>query len=86
MMTASGRIDLEKTGAYLRAVLLRLMPQPGCMETGINGFQLVRMNCPTEVQMCFYAPKIIVQLQGTKHVLIGSEEFIYKQNSYTPFF
>jgi AraC-like DNA-binding protein len=39
------------------------------------------MNGPTSLQVCFYAPKIIVQLQGTKHALIGSQEFVYRRNS-----
>jgi AraC-like DNA-binding protein len=80
-MAENKRIDLGKTSICLKEALLRLMPQPGFLETGIRGFQTRRTNEPTALQVCFYAPQIVVQLQGIKHILIGSEEFIYKQNS-----
>lgn len=80
-MADNKRIELEKTGAYLKDALLRFMPRPGFFETGIRGFQTCRTNQPTALEVCFYAPQLVVQLQGTKHIFIGPEEFVYNQNS-----
>jgi AraC-like DNA-binding protein len=80
VMAVHKHINLEVTGGFLQETLLSLMPETGSFEAGIKGLKMVRWNGPVELQRCFYAPMIIVIVQGTKHVYIGSQEYIYGEN------
>ena len=61
----------------LKRRALALLPGPGVLATGIEGFRLGRRDEPRTVENCFSEPLIAVIVQGNKRSVIGSEEYRY---------
>lgn len=81
-MAGNNRIDLDATNRFLTEALMDFAPKPGCFETGISGFALVRYDEPTGIIGCFYSPKIALMVQGKKQSIIGTEEVVWNKNQY----
>lgn len=61
----------------LRDALLELLPEQGSYPSGIPGVSFHRFNTDEPPKPLIYAPVLIVVVQGSKWVRIGTEEFIY---------
>lgn len=66
----------------IRDIILRNVPGVGNYATSILGVRIVRRNEPTDFLKCFYNTSCILVLQGTKHMLYGDENLIYKKGQY----
>ncbi len=54
----------------------------GEYNTNIFGMQFFRESVPEKINRCFHKPFIIIMLNGEKHSVFGSEEFVYGVGSY----
>ena len=54
----------------------------GQYNTEIFGMQFFRESEPNKINRCFHTPFIILMLNGEKHSIFGSEEFIYGAGKY----
>ncbi|MDE7315243.1 MAG: AraC family transcriptional regulator [Mucispirillum sp.] len=54
----------------------------GQYDTEIFGMQFFRESKPDKINRCFHSPFIILMLNGEKHSIFGSEEFIYGAGKY----
>lgn len=54
----------------------------GQYDTEIFGMQFFRESEPDKINRCFHSPFIILLLNGEKHSIFGSEEFIYGAGKY----
>lgn len=54
----------------------------GHYDTEIFGMQFFRESKPDKINRCFHSPFIILMLNGEKHSIFGSEEFIYGAGKY----
>jgi AraC-like DNA-binding protein len=74
--------DYERTSTILKEKVLQHLPQAGRFITPIGGLQFFRKDTLDKMGMsekCFYKPLIIVVIQGSKHSVIGNEEYQYGQ-------
>jgi AraC-like DNA-binding protein len=81
-MTENNRINLDTTNRFLTEALIDLAPKPGCFETGIPGFEIIRHDEPTGIIQRFYSPMVILMVQGKKLSIIGTEEVVWGKNKY----
>lgn len=64
----------------LKQRLLRHMEKPGIYPTSIEGFHLVRREDVGTPEQCFEKPLVGLVVQGTKHSLMGGQEYVYTEN------
>ena len=62
--------------------VLKKLTSSGQYNTEIFGMQFFRESKPDKVNRCFHSPFIILMLNGVKHSIFGSEEFIYGAGKY----
>lgn len=66
--------------ATLKQRLSQSLEEPGIYSTSINGFNLVRREDDGKPEQCFEKPLVGLVVQGTKHSLMGGQEYIYTEN------
>jgi AraC-like DNA-binding protein len=81
-MARNNRINLDIANRFLTETLIELAPEPGYFETGIPGLAIVRHDEPDGIVQRFYNPMVILQVQGEKLSIIGSEEVVWGKNKY----
>jgi AraC-like DNA-binding protein len=81
-MTGKNRINLDRTNRFLTEALIELVPKPGHFETGIPGLAIVRHDEPTGIVQRFFSPMVIIQVQGEKLSIIGTEKVVWGKNKY----
>ena len=64
----------------LKQKLLRYMETPCIYPTAIEGFNLVRREDAGMSEKCFEKPLVGLVIQGTKHSLMGGQEYVYTEN------
>ncbi len=62
--------------------VLNKLTSSGQYDTEIFGMQFFRESEPNKINRCFHTPFIILMLNGEKHSIFGSEEFIYGAGKY----
>ena len=62
--------------------VLKKLTSSGQYNTEIFGMQFFRESEPNKINRCFHTPFIILMLNGEKHSIFGSEEFIYGAGKY----
>ena len=62
--------------------VLKKLCSSGEYNTNIFGMRFFRESVPDKINRCFYSPFIILMLNGEKHSIFGSEEFIYGAGKY----
>lgn len=62
--------------------VLSKLTSSGQYNTEIFGMQFFRESEPNKINRCFHTPFIILMLNGEKHSIFGSEEFIYGAGKY----
>ncbi len=67
----------ELTNERLKTKLLELLPEPGRIQTAVDGMFLSRRDTVSPQESCFYRPTVGVVVQGFKRSVIGSEEYEY---------
>ena len=80
-MTTMLRGYIAKSRIMLRDTLLELLPNEGSYQTSIPGFSLHRFDHAEYPKPMTYTPMLVVVVQGKKWVKIGTEEFVYGENS-----
>lgn len=68
---------MEKTYAVLAEKLLRRMPTSGTYPTSVPGFVLNRRDVINVPENCWNKPILAVTIQGSKRVVVGTEEYRY---------
>lgn len=66
----------------MREQILKLYQEPGYYETSIQGFKISKREEPTELKKCFYAPLVILPLQGSKQTIFGDREYTFGMGKY----
>ena len=66
----------------LKSMMLKLATKEGLIDTGIEGFDLYRMNQPYERSTAILTPAVCFVLQGRKSIYLGSQEIVYDENQY----
>jgi len=66
----------------IRDIILRNIPDVGNYPTSVDGVRIVRRDKPTDFLRCFYNPSCILVLQGTKRMLYGEDNLVYKKGQY----
>lgn len=74
--------NTESNIRSLQEKLLRLMPEPGLLPTGIDGLRIHRKDAPEAPAHCLYKPLVIVVVQGFKRSIVGSQELRYGRGHY----
>jgi AraC-like DNA-binding protein len=69
--------DLEQMNGFLKEKILHYLPEEGHFQTSIPGLGFIRRDGSVEKEKCFYSPGIAVVVQGSKHLIIGNEEYHY---------
>ena len=64
----------------LKKKLLQYMTTPCIYPTAIEGFNLVRREDAGTSENCFEKPLVGLVIQGTKHSLMGEQEYVYTEN------
>lgn len=78
-MIEPGAKIIEKSDA-LKQLVREFLPEPGLKKTAIDGFSMSLRIHPTSMEKCFYKPMAIIVLQGQKHTILGTQDFIYNEN------
>lgn len=73
-------MSISKISAQLKKAALKRLAAPGFYATDIAGFYMNRVDDAARSEKCFYKPKVILMLQGTKKAVVGSEETVYREN------
>lgn len=76
-MSVHDRIDEGRWWGYLKDMVLRNTGENGSFQTGIRGVMFHRHTIPEIPVSHFMSPVLIVMVQGTKYVRIGTDDFIY---------
>lgn len=71
---------IHRLNSALKEKLLQYMETPCILSTSIAGFNLVRREDVGTPEQCFEKPLIGLVVQGTKHSLMGGQEYIYSEN------
>lgn len=66
----------------LRHNIARLTTQGELHSSAIPGLSLYRKNGPTEPTSGLYEPSICMVVQGSKHVILGSDTYVYDAQRY----
>jgi AraC-like DNA-binding protein len=66
----------------IRALIARFLPRAGSTDTPIDGLRLYRSAGPTEPVALEYKPGLAFVAQGAKSVMLGTEQFHYKDGEY----
>ena len=66
----------------LKLMVLRLATEEGLNGTGIEGFDLYRMEQPYERTSTILVPAVCFILQGRKTVCLGNHEIVYDEKNY----
>ncbi len=66
----------------LKSIMQKLATKEGLIETGIEGFDLYRMNQPYDRSSAILTPAVCFVLQGRKSIYLGSQEIVYDENKY----
>lgn len=74
------KVGIKNINNMLKKKLLNLLPAQGMKETDMGGMKIYRHEVANKVERCFYAPVIVVILQGRKHSIVGSEKITYTEN------
>ncbi len=64
----------------LKQKLLQHLKSPCIYPTSIEGFNLVRREDVGTPENCFEKPLVGLVIQGTKHSLMGGQEYVYTEN------
>lgn len=64
----------------LKQKLLQYLETPCIYPTAIEGFNLVRREDVGTPENCFEKPLVGLVIQGTKHSLMGGQEYVYTEN------
>ncbi len=64
----------------LKQKLLQYLETPCIYPTAIEGFNLVRREDVGAPENCFEKPLVGLVIQGTKHSLMGGQEYVYTEN------
>ncbi|MDR1085179.1 MAG: AraC family transcriptional regulator [Deltaproteobacteria bacterium] len=79
-MTDKRSRSLDRTNSLLADKILHWLPEPGQLQTAIDGFSLSRIDEIPHVGRCFYQPVIGVVIQGAKRSVLGTKKFEYEKN------
>ena len=71
---------IAQLNVELKQKLLRYMETPCIYPTAIEGFNLVRREDAGMSEKCFEKPLVGLVIQGTKHSLMGGQEYVYTEN------
>lgn len=66
----------------IRNLMDRLLPQEGCLRSAIDGLHLYRSLEPSEPAALEYKPGLAYVAQGAKTVMLGTEQFNYREGEY----
>lgn len=66
----------------VKSKVLNKLVLSGQYDTEIFGMQFFRESKPDKINRCFHSPFIILMLNGEKHSIFGSEEFVYGAGKY----
>lgn len=66
----------------LKSMVLKLAAKEGLTSTGIEGFELYRINQPYGRSAAMLIPAVCFVLQGRKSIYLGNREIIYDENQY----
>lgn len=72
--------EISRLNAKLKQKLLHYMEKPCAYPTPIDGFTLIRREDVGTPERCFEKPLVGLVVQGTKHSLMGGQEYTYKEN------
>lgn len=73
-------MGISKINAQLKRAALKRLSVPGYYTTDIAGFYMNRVDDATRSEKCFYRPKVILMVQGSKRAVVGAEETVYHEN------
>lgn len=73
-------MGISKISAQLKKAALKRLAVPGYVSTDIPGFYMNRVDDAARSEKCFYRPKVILMVQGSKRAVVGSEETVYREN------
>lgn len=77
------RIDIAKDKSILKDKLLKLMPEQGDYSAGFDNMMLHRRHSNNaQYHPIIYQPVIVFIVQGQKSIRIGSDHFVYNNDSY----
>lgn len=64
-------MGISKINAQLKRAALKRLSVPGYYTTDIAGFYMNRVDDATRSEKCFYRPKVILMVQGSKRAVVG---------------
>lgn len=68
--------------SLLVPTLQKYAKENASVETAIKGLSFHHANAPTQPVSYMFAPHLCLIAQGAKHITLGTENFIYDENSY----
>jgi len=66
----------------LKSMMLKLATKEGLIDTGIEGFDIYRMNQPYDRTSTILIPAVCFIIQGRKSIYLGNQEIVYDENKY----
>lgn len=69
--------DSEQLNDMIKAQILRLLPEPGRLETAVEGLAVTRYDARTSPERCLCSPRIAYVAQGFKRSFYGDRETQY---------
>lgn len=66
----------------IRQIIDRQLPEPGMLETGIQGVQLFRVTQPVACAPAVYQPSVIAIVSGSKEAILDGDRHVYDSNRY----
>ncbi len=73
-------MSVDKLNSQLEKSVLKYLPSERYFETAVKGFFFNRIDRCNRFEKCFYTPKIILIIQGSKRAITTSGEIAYRQN------
>ena len=71
---------IAQLNSELKRKLLQYLTVPCIYPTAIEGFNLVRREEAGAPENCFERPLVGLVIQGTKHSIMGGQEYVYTEN------
>lgn len=72
--------ERNRIKSELKKRLLARLPREGSYATDIDGVRIHRKDTAKKTECCFYQPRIIKMIQGSKHSLVGEREYQYGED------
>lgn len=73
-------MGIESLNAQIKKHILKCLPTEGFLQTDIKGLYVYRTDTAKRCEKCFYAPKVILMVQGCKKAIMGTSETVYCKN------